>query len=202
MNQPGESEIQKTPVQEAPATTVIKKKIILPPYKAHEGFLFYNKVKRATACFLVEYIDKKIGAFYEYLQEKKGDTEEDSRFLRRLTYEQVASLWWERDYNERITTLRKNDDDHYERLIWEYGAYDATLLLSSGLRNKANGYEILDAIMRDCWECRHKMISSEKRKKIQEMTPATRAFYDGGGFTYDEEDFDYDGYVYGDDNGY
>ena len=180
---------------------MIKKKIILPPYKAHEGFLFYNKVKRATACFLVEYMDKKIGAFYEYLESLEGKTEEDRVFLRRLTYEQVASLWWERDYNERITTLRKDDDDHFERFIWEYGAYDATLLLSSGLRNKATGYEILDAIMRDCWECRHKMISSEKRKKIQEMTPATRAFYDGRGLTYNGGKFDYDGYV-ADDNGY
>ncbi len=183
MNQPGESHTQETI---APA---IKKKVILEPYVAHKGFLFYNKRKRATACFLVEYIDKKINDFHQYLESLEGKTEEDRVFLRHLTREQVASLWWERDYNERITTLRKDDEDHFERFIWEYGAYDATLLLSNPYRNKATGYEIVDAIMRDCWECRHKTLSSEKRKKIQEMNPATRAFYDGGDFTYDDDDF-------------
>ena len=214
MNQPGEPQIQETIAPEKISMkagkgdffkalrewegtgvepAVIKKKIILGPHYTHKGFLFYGKTKRATACFLVEYIAKKIGAFLNYLEEKNelnnGDTEEDHFFLRILTHEQVSSLWWERDYNERITTLRKDDEDHFERFIWEYGAYDATLLLPVGRRNKATGYEILDAIMRDCWECRHKILSSEKRKKIQEMTPATRAFYDGGDFTYDDDDF-------------
>lgn len=185
-NQPGQSEIQATP-----APTVITKKIILEPYVSHKGFLFYNKKKRATACFLVEYMDKKIGAFHEYLQNKTYE-EVDRTFLRQLTHGQVASLWLARPYVERIHDLRKDDEDHFEQYIWGYGVYDASLLLSNPYRNKAEGYEILDAIMRDCWECRHKMISSDKRKKIQEMTPATLAFHDGGDFTYDEEDFDYE----------
>jgi hypothetical protein len=168
MNQPGESQIQETIAPVDPA--VIKKKVILEPYTAHKGFLFYNRLKRATACFLVEYIDNAIDDLYQHLDEHHK--------AHNWTHEKVASLYWAGDYNERINKLRDDDEDHYERFIWEYGAYDSALLLPVSRRNKAIGYEILDAIMRDCWECRHKTLSSEKRKKIKEMTPEVKEFHE------------------------
>lgn len=173
MSQPGESEIQATP-----ARTVIKKKIIvkdsLDPRAGHNDFLFYGGSKRKVARLLVDYVEEALGEFTVHLRENMPE----NLYLRSVKEAEIASLWWEEDTTGRIHRLREKLGDHYEQYIWDYGVYDATLLIPVEARNTANGYKLIDAIMRDCWECRHKKTAQEKRKKIKEMSPLMREFYD------------------------
>jgi len=196
MNQPGESEIQKTPVQEAPVAPFVGADGAVYPRQVGKGdmlkalanygdnrFLFYGGSKRKVARLLVDYVEEALDSFAVYLREEMPE----NLFTRGLAGEQLESLWWAGDTMDRINRLRTKIGDDYECHIWDFGVGDATLLLPVGDRNKTRGYGLLDAIMRECWECRHKMTMKEKRKKIKEMKPLTQEFFDHA--EIDHEDY-------------
>ena len=103
-----------------------------------------------------------------------------------MSEDDTASLWWAGDYNERINRLRTKIGDDFECHIWDFGLGDATLLINTTRRNNVRGYEILDVIMRECWENRHKATMNEKRKKIKAMKPLTQEFFDHAEIDYED----------------
>jgi hypothetical protein len=157
MNQPGESEIQVIAKKEKPS------------------FAFFRKAKRGVAITLVKYMTEAMEEFRQNLR----DEAPENLYIRSVSEEEIASLWWEGEVGDRIQRYRNKEGNEYILSLWYYGVYDATLLLPAGERNTADEYNLLNAIMRDCWEQRHKVAGQERRKKIKEMSPLMKEFYDG-----------------------
>ena len=171
-----EAPVQEAPVQEAPANNGRK-------VGSWDGrFLYYYGSKRKVARLLVDYMEKAMDSFAFYLREEMVE----NLYLRSIKEEEIASLWWAGDASERITRLRTKVGDDYERYIWDFGAGDATLLICPRDRNTVRGYDLLDAIMRDCWEQRYKVEGKDRRKKIKAMNPLTQEFFDNVEIDYED----------------
>jgi hypothetical protein len=123
-------------------------------------------------------------SFAVYLREEMPE----NLYLRSISADEIASLWWAGDAMERINRLRTKIGEDYECHIWDFGVGDATLLICPRDRNTTRGYGLLDAIMRDCWEQRYKVDPKDRRKKIKEMKPLTQEFFDH------VEEIDYENY--------
>lgn len=98
--------------------------------------------------------------------------------IENLKEDQLASLW----FNVYIHDDLENDvgtslDGRYSSYIENFGIHDALRLLDRQDQNPSFWF-ILHILIRYSWECRYKKKESDRRKKVEDLTPELHAYHE------------------------
>ena len=93
----------------------------------------------------------------------------------RMTEDELASIWFHHYIEEYLMgDVGSELDDHWQNYIQRFGLRDALNIMPETDRDRPDLWNVFKAIIRECWECRLKLLAGDRRKKIKAPTPALR----------------------------